>query len=103
MAEGLHELQVNMVIGVMVTPTSALRAFASTGVKRRCEPVGSREIAERLAKHLGHMHKFHEEGRLVKEDDLADFLVQHLLAVSEALASASLTKMPMSEGKRSGQ
>ncbi|WP_312808738.1 hypothetical protein [Agrobacterium cavarae] len=86
MAEGLNELQVNMVIGIRVAPIPALRAFAGTGVKRRREPGGSREIGERLAKHLGHMHKFHEESRRVKEDDLADFLMQHLLAVPEALA-----------------
>ncbi len=71
MAEGLKELQVNMVIGIMVAPMTALRAFTGTGVKRRREPGSSREIGERLAKHLGHMHKFHEEGRRINEDGLA--------------------------------
>jgi len=77
---------VNIVVGIMVAPVPALRAFAGTSVKRRRELVGSREIAERLAKHLGHMHKFHEEGRGVTEDDLADFLYQHLLAVPNQLS-----------------
>ncbi len=65
---------------------AALRAFAGTGVKRRREPIGSREIAERLAKHLGHMHEFQEDGRWINEDDLAEFLFQHLLAVPDTLA-----------------
>jgi|GEM_PF-3070597 len=92
MEEGLKELRVNTVIGLKVTPMPALRAFAGTGVKRRREPIGSREIAERLAKHLGHMHKFQEEGRWVKEDDLADFLMQHLLAVPDAIAKCATDK-----------
>jgi hypothetical protein len=86
MEEGLKELRVNMVIGVMVTPMSALRAFAGTGVKRRREPGGTRKIGERLAKHLDHMHRFHQEGRQVNEDDPADFLIQHLLGVPDATA-----------------
>lgn len=86
MTEGLHELRVNMVIGIVVAPMPFLRAFAGTGVKRRRESIGSREIGERLAKHLGHMHKFHEEGRRINEDDVADFLFQHLLAVPDELA-----------------
>lgn len=86
MTEGLKELQVNMVIGIMVAPMPALRAFAGTGVKRCREPGGPREIGQRLAKHLGTMHKFGEEGRRVHEDDLADFLFQHLSAVPDELA-----------------
>lgn len=86
MTEGLKELRTNMVIGIMVAPMPTLRAFAGTGVKRRREPPGSRDLGERLAKHLGAMHKFDEEGLQVTEDDLADFLNQHLLAVPDPLA-----------------
>ncbi len=86
MAEGLHELLVNAKIGIAVAPMPTLRAFAGTGAKRRREPGGSRDLGERLAKHLGYMHKFYEEDRPVEEGDLGDFLTQHLLAIPDNLA-----------------
>lgn len=86
MDEKLDQLRMNLRIGLKVAPMPFLRAFSGTGPNRRRETIGAREVADRLAKHIGFVHSFYEGAGRAGQDDLADFLFEHLKAVPDEVA-----------------
>jgi len=102
MSQNLDELSMQIRIAIMVSPTTFLRAFAGTGVRRRRQSIGSLEIGERVSKNVSAMFRFYENGRRVEREELADFLAQHLLAVPDATAKQVTDKSPDVRGEAIG-
>lgn len=94
MSENLDELNVQIRIAIMVSPSTFLRAIAGTGAHRGRETIGSLEIGERASENVSVMSRFFENGRLVERGEVADFLGQHMLAVPDATAKQVTDKSP---------
>lgn len=84
--EKLDDLRIDLEVGLKVVPSTFLRAFGDSGIKRKRDDVATGEIAQRLAKHISWVHKCYEGQRRVVTEDLAEFLFQHLAAVPNDVA-----------------
>ncbi|OCJ64028.1 hypothetical protein A6U96_09505 [Agrobacterium tumefaciens] len=89
------DIEKAIAVALAVVPRTFRNGFGGKGVRRRREPVATKEVAVVVARYLGHNYTFYEDDNAVEKSEVESFLAEALTAVPDDLAKTFADKLTL--------